>query len=194
MSKGIEALPEPLQVVARLVSAFDALKIEYLVGGSVASSVVGVERATQDVDFVVALDDDSARRLADELAEDFYADVDLLRTAVGEVGSANVIHLATMIKADLFVMPDTPFAHAEMARRIRLPLLGDGLPLVCIASAEDMVLQKLRWFRATGERSERQWTDVLGILRVQGTALDFAYLEYWAAELEVRDLLARAVG
>lgn len=138
--------------------------------------------------------DDSAGRLADELAEGSYADVELLLTAVRDVGSANVIHLATMIKADLFVMPDTPFGHAEMARRIRLPLLGDGLPLVCIASAEDMVLQKLRWFRATGERSDRQWTDVLGILRVQGAALDFDYLERWAIELEVGDLLVRAIG
>ncbi|WP_309718724.1 hypothetical protein [Armatimonas sp.] len=185
-------LLEPLQVVQRLIETFDRLGIAYLVGGSVASSVVGVERATQDVDFVVALMETQVEALTQALADEFYADADLLREAILHDSSANVIHLPTMIKADLFISPDTAFAHSQMERRLRLPLLGEGAPLVCVTSPEDMILQKLRWYRLTGERSEKQWGDVQGIFRIQQAALDQSYLTDWAKELELTDLLVRA--
>ena len=183
-------LPEPLQVAAILVEIFDRLELQYLVGGSVASSILGVERATQDIDFVVDLAEKDIERLVAALGEDFYADADLLREAVRTVSSANVIHLPTMIKADLFVLSNLPFARAQMVRRIRLPMLGSDQPLVCVASAEDMVLQKLLWYRMTGERSEKQWSDVQGILRIQAKSLDLDYLTEWADALELTDLLA----
>ncbi|WP_395094826.1 hypothetical protein [Armatimonas sp.] len=185
-------LPEPLQVVQRLIQTFEALEIAYLVGGSVASSVVGVERATQDVDFVVALAESNVDALAAALADDFYADAELLREAIRHGSSANVIHLPTMIKADLFILPDTPFAQSQLQRRLQLPLLGEDGSLVCVTSAEDMILQKLRWFRLTGECSEKQWGDVQGIFRIQGAALDQSYLTDWAQELALSDLLEKA--
>ncbi|WP_395137689.1 hypothetical protein [Armatimonas sp.] len=185
-------LPEPLQVVKRLIETFDKLGIAYLVGGSVASSVVGVERATQDVDFVVALAEAQVEALTQALTADFYADADLLNEAIIHGSSANVIHLPTMIKADIFISPNTAFAHSQMERRLRLPLLGDSAPLVCVTSPEDMILQKLRWYRLTGERSEKQWGDVQGIFRIQQAALDQSYLTDWAKELELTDLLMRA--
>lgn len=185
-------LPEPLQVVQRLIETFDRLGIAYLVGGSVASSVVGVERATQDIDFVVVLLEAQVEALTLALADEFYADADLLREAILHNSSANVIHLPTMIKADLFISPDTAFAHSQMERRLRLTLLGEGAPLVSVTSPEDMILQKLRWYRLTGERSEKQWGDVQGIFRIQQAALDQSYLTDWAKELEITDLLVRA--
>jgi hypothetical protein len=185
-------LPEPLQVARRLILVFDALGVAYLVGGSVASSIVGVERSTQDIDFVVALAESHIAPLVAALEVDFYADADLLRAAVEQVSSANVIHLPTMMKADLFVLPDTPFAHSQMERRLQLPVLGPGEPLVCVTSPEDMILQKLLWFRMTGERSEKQWSDVQGIFRIQAGALDQTYLSRWASTLEIADLYQRA--
>lgn len=185
-------LPEPLQVVKRLIETFDALGIAYLVGGSVASSAVGVERATQDVDFVVALSHEQVPTLVRALTDDFYADADLLIAAIQYRSSANVIHLPTMVKADLFILPDTPFAHSQMLRRLRLPLLGKEEPLVCVTGPEDMILQKLLWYRLTGERSEKQWGDVQGIFRIQGKALDQDYLTHWARELQLTDLLLKA--
>lgn len=187
-------LPEPLQVAAILVKIFDRLELPYLVGGSVASSVLGVERATQDIDFVVDLAEKDVETLVAALGEDFYADADLLREAVRRLSSANVIHLPTMIKADLFALSSLPFARSQMARRIRLPILGSDQPLVCVASAEDMVLQKLLWYRMTGERSEKQWGDVQGMLQIQGKSLDRNYLAGWSAELGLDDLLARAIS
>ncbi len=61
-----------------------------------------------------------------------------------------------------------------------------------VKSAEDTVLRKLEWYRIGRGVSDRQWNDILGVLRVQGASLDTDYLEYWAAELEVADLLERA--
>ncbi len=97
-----------------------------------------------------------------------------------------------MIKVDLFVLPNQPFPHSQMNRRLRLPMLGADQPLVCVASAEDMVLQKLLWYRMTGERSERQWNDVQGILKIQRASLDQEYLDLWANQLALMDLLTAA--
>ena len=185
-------LPEPLQVVRRLILVFDALEIPYLIGGSVASSIVGVERATQDIDFVVALEERHIDALVIELEIDFYADSDLIRAAMQQTSSANVIHLPTMVKADLFILPDTPFARSQMERRLQLPILGPDEPQVYITSSEDMILQKLLWYRFTGERSEKQWSDVQGIFRIQAKSLNLAYLIRWADFLEIGDLLQRA--
>ena len=183
-------LPEPLQVAAILVEIFDALELSYLVGGSVASSILGVERATQDIDFVICLTEKAIESLVAELEDSFYVDADLIREAVRTKSCANVIHLATMIKADLFVLSEHPFALSQMSRRLRLPVLGEGMPKVCVASAEDMVLQKLDWYRMTGERSEKQWSDVQGILRIQRENIDRVYLREWAETLGLTDLLA----
>ena len=61
-----------------------------------------------------------------------------------------------------------------------------------IATAEDIILAKLEWYRLGNEVSERQWNDVLGLLRLQGAALDLAYLRSSAADLGIADLLDRA--
>jgi hypothetical protein len=63
-----------------------------------------------------------------------------------------------------------------------------------VASAEDTVLTKLEWYRMGSEVSERQWRDVLGVLKVQAERLDLAYLRRWAAALGVADLLEQALS
>jgi hypothetical protein len=109
----------------------------------------------------------------------FYADGDMMRDAIRNNSSFNVIHLATMVKADIFLLPTSAFAASEWSRRQRKRIGPDpDSPEAYVASAEDMILQKLSWYRLTGERSDRQWGDVQGMLKVQGTALDFAYLAH----------------
>lgn len=97
-------LSEPILVVAQIVNAFDTLGVEYVVGGSLASSVYGIPRATQDVDLVAKMNAAHAEPLARLLRSDFYVDVDMILDAVRRRASFNVIHLATMFKADVFVM------------------------------------------------------------------------------------------
>jgi hypothetical protein len=63
-----------------------------------------------------------------------------------------------------------------------------------VHSPEDILLQKLRWFRLGGERSDRQWRDVLGLVQVQGPRLAVEYLRRWAEQLLVADLLEKALA
>lgn len=182
-------LPETLIVIDTLVSRLDALGIGYFVGGSVASSMHGIYRATNDADIVVDLPENRVDDLVAALQDDFYVDADMIRDALKHNHSFNVIHLPTMVKADLFPPKRTAFGDSEWQRRRRENIRDTEMQAVYVASAEDMILQKLSWYRLTGERSDRQWGDVQGMLKVQGTALDFAYLAHWAAELALTDLL-----
>jgi hypothetical protein len=104
-----------------------------------------------------------------------------------------VIHLATMFKVDVFVSKGRPF-DIEASGRACLEALGESpdAPKARVASPEDTLLAKLEWYRRGGESSERQWSDVLGLLRVRTGRLDFAYLADWARALGVADLLERA--
>lgn len=186
-------LSEPILVVARIVQAFDSLGVSYVVGGSLASSVYGIPRATQDVDLVADLQTPHADKLERLLLGDFYVDAGMIREAILKRASFNVIHLATMFKADVFVMKRDAWSREEMARARQEHLDGpDGSIAVRFASPEDTLLHKLVWFRLGNEISDRQWSDILGILKVQGALLDNAYLDRWAPLLDVADLLTRA--
>lgn len=183
------ALVSALRPLARVL---DSLGVRYYLGGSVASSAHGIARASLDADVVVALEPAQVDTLIAELQDDYYIPVNRLRSAVARRSSCNLIHLVTMFKIDLFVSKGRPYDR-EAAARARYQALDEAPDATRfpVASAEDVVLAKLEWFRLGGETSERQWWDVLGVLRVTPD-LDRAHLEYWADELGVASLLERA--
>lgn len=185
-----------LEIVAALrgvAEAFDRLGIEYYVGGSIASSLYGVPRATNDADLIAAIREQDVRPIHDALAPDFYVDEDMILDAVRREGMFNVIHEATALKVDVYVLkPDAWHQEAFSRRRKDALDESEGAGQFSFGSAEDILLHKLVWFRMGGEVSERQWGDILGILRVQRAALDGPYLDRWANVLAVTDLLARA--
>jgi hypothetical protein len=175
------------EVVAGVIDVLDSLGIVYMVAGSFASNFHGAPRMTQDADLVVALDEPTALRLVHALEGDFYVSEDAAREAVLLRRLFNAIHLETGFKVDLVVKKSRPFSDAELARRVSGTLAGRS---VHFASAEDTVLSKLEWSRNSG--SDRQLDDARMVLRVQGAGLDWSYLETWADDLGVRDLLERA--
>ena len=190
-------LGDPLTVVALLGKTFRDLRIEYAVVGSLATSMYGIPRATQDVDLVAAIAPGDAARVARALAGalegEFHADEDAIREAIEAGGAFNVIHLATMFKADIFLAHSDEWSRNQIARsRLQEIPTTSGTVEFRVASPEDVILHKLRWYRLGDETSERQWNDVLGVMRIQGSALNDDYLDKFASVLGVADLISRA--
>lgn len=182
----VDALFEVLQVL-------EDLGLRHHLGGSYASSVHGVPRQTLDADLVVDLDAASVQAIADRLRSRFYLDEERMAHAVSRRASFNLIHLGTGFKVDVFVKGEGVYDDLELDRSQLAELpesIGRSVP---VKSAEDTVLRKLQWFAEGGRVSDRQWTDVLGVLKAQADRLDKEYLKTWAEELEIRDLLDRAL-
>jgi hypothetical protein len=189
----IPASSELFQVTRMVVAALDAAGVHYFLGGSVASALYGEARSTRDVDFVAALLSHHVEPFLAALGDGFYADATAIRDAVAARRSFNVIHLDTMVKVDIFVFKADPFGRSQFERRTPRQLSQDDPASIYVASAEDTVLAKLQWYREGGGVSDRQWTDVLGVLKVQGATLDRAYLKEWARDLGLTGLLRRAL-
>lgn len=183
---------EALRVCLEVARLFERLEIPYVVGGSLASSLHGIPRSTNDADLAAELREKDVRLLVQALEGRYYVDEDRVRDAITRKASFNVIELATMFKVDIFVLGSGPLDQEELARRKRftLPESGDEID---IASAEDTILQKLHWYRLGRGVSDRQWQDLLGVLQVQGHRLDRNYLKHGAELLGVQDLLERAL-
>jgi hypothetical protein len=182
---------DPYAVALTVIHALEALGIESTVGGSIASSFAGEPRSTIDIDIVAAIEDHHVAPLVSRLVPEFYADEDALRRAVRTHTSANLIHQKTMLKVDLFIAGGTPLDAQQLARRQRVML--DGGRELYVHPPEDILLQKLRWYRLGGGTSDRQWRDVLAIIRVQGERLNREYLRSNAPVVDVSDLLRRAL-
>jgi len=180
--------PSDLSAALRpVLDALSALGVRHFVTGSIASSVHGVPRASIDADVVAELAPAHTPQLLATLARDYYVPEQRVSVAIEQHASFGVIHLATMVKVDVFV------AHGEADQaslaRVGRARLDDGFE-VPVCSAEDSLLAKLTWFRRGAETSERQWTDILGLLRI--AMMDHEYLRVGAQSRGVIDLLDRA--
>lgn len=185
--------PGPFEVALIVASALEQIGVVYSIGGSLAGSLAGEPRSTLDIDMVVALDDARVPVLVALLEDEFYIDEQALRRAVHERGSTNLIHQPTSFKVDLFVAGGTVLDDDLLHRRVSVRV-GEDARGLWVHSPEDILLQKLRWFRRGGEISDRQWRDALGIIRTQGTRLDRDYVRAGAVRLGVADLLERALS
>jgi len=185
--------PEIQSALRPLVETLEALGVRFYLGGSLASSFHGVPRSSIDADVVADLEAQHVTPLAARLQSAYYVDEGRVRAAVLARRSFNAIHLETMFKIDVFAVRRRAYDRESMSRaRPETLTLDPSSPPLPVASAEDTILAKLEWFRLGNEVSERQWSDVLGVMRAARERLDQAYLRKWAAGIGVLDLLDRA--
>ncbi|MBL8857783.1 MAG: hypothetical protein JNL28_04665 [Planctomycetes bacterium] len=178
----------------RFARELERLAIPYLLGGSLASATHGEPRATLDADFAVHMTASQAAQLASALETDFYVDREALVEAATLKRPANVMHKRPFVKVDVHVRHAEGHSREEMQRAVRVLVGASAQDVLRISTAEDTVLQKLHWYRMGEEVSDRQWRDILGVLKRNGRKLDHAYMQRWARELGVLDLLERAIA
>jgi hypothetical protein len=177
-----------------VTQTLERLGIPYAVGGSLASSVHGVMRSTLDVDIVADMRLEHIQPLVAALSKEFYADDEMMRDAIQHHSSFNLIHYETAFKVDIFIRKLRAFDQMQLERRRTAVIATDPEQSVYVTSPEDVILSKLEWYRMGGEVSDRQWRDILGVLKTRAGELELDYLHKWAKELKVTDLLERALA
>lgn len=187
-------MESPVEVLLHVIRALDELRISYVVVGSFASSARGVPRSTVDADIVADLKPEQVSQLVAALQDEFYLDEQAARRAAEGRRSFNAIHFNSAFKVDIFVPAEEGIGRLQLEHRQLEPATAEGGEQFYVATAEDTVLAKLLWFKSGGGVSERQWSDVAGVVKVQGARLDVEYLREWAERLGVGDLLERALG
>jgi hypothetical protein len=172
------------QLLSKVASLLETLSIPHAVVGSVASSRFGVQRATMDIDVVADLRASQVNALVAAFKPEFYVDEELVLEALQRRSSFNALHLETGTKFDFFALKNRAYDRVALDRRT------PNIP--SFMTPEDVLLGKLEWYRAGDEISDRQWNDIIGILRASSN-FDLEYARRWATEIGVSDLLERAV-
>ncbi len=184
---------EPLEVTLKVTEVLEKLGVPYLISGSLASTLYGMVRTTQDADIVTEMRLEHLQPFVAALQDEFYLDSEMIAKAIRHHSSFNIIHRETMFKVDVFIPHPCPFLQSQLTRAQRQEFDLEPKRSAKFASPEDTILSKLEWYRVGGEVSEHQWRDVLGVLKVCAGSLDLDYLRKWARELQVNDLLERAL-
>lgn len=184
---------EPVEVTLKVTDVLEKLGIPYLIGGSLASTLYGMLRTTQDSDIIAEMRLEHLQPFVSALQDEFYIDDEVIAESIQRNSSFNIIHRETMFKVDVFIPRPRPFLQSQLARAQRQSFSLEREVSAKFASPEDTILSKLEWYRIGGEASDRQWRDILGVLKTREGELDLDYLQKWAKELNVTDLLERAL-
>jgi len=185
--------PDILVALKPVINVFEKLSIPYYIGGSIASSIYGMARATMDVDIVANISFHHIPEFKQYLENDYYIDEDMIKEAIRNKSSFNLIHLETILKIDVFIYKDDLYQRNAIQRKVKDTIEEDNCETIFyFSSPEDIIINKLRWYKMGGKVSDRQWLDVIGVIKVQGDLLDKSYLKNWSQKLEILELLNKA--
>ena len=184
---------EPIEVTLQVTTTLEQLHIPYLIGGSLASILYGMVRTTQDADIIAEMREEHLEPFVSALQNEFYIDEEMIAKAIQRHSSFNIIHRETFFKVDVFIPVPRSFLQSQLTRAQRHTFTFATEMSAKFATPEDTLLAKLEWYRLGGEASNRQWRDILGILKTRADKLDLAYLQKWAEEIQVSSLLERAI-
>ncbi len=185
--------PDILMALKPLIETFNKFSISYYIGGSLASSIYGMPRTTLDADIVADINPNQIKALKSNLQEEYYIDENMIKNAIINSSSFNLIHLETSVKIDVFVYKDNAYQKNAIERSVEDTLVeNEQSSKFCFASPEDIIINKLKWYQMGGKVSERQWLDIIGVIKIQGVFLDKEYLKKWSIKLELIELLKKA--
>jgi len=166
------------------LTRLEGSRIPYMLVGSMAGNYWGVPRSTHDIDFVIEFDDDDVARIVTLFQDDFFIQETSVRSALRPPHQFNALDNRSALKVDFFRLAGDAYEMERFRRRRTIKLLG---VTAAIATPEDIVLHKLRWY--TISPSDRQLTDAAGILAVSADDIDETYLNHWATTIGVSKLL-----
>jgi hypothetical protein len=173
------------ELLKRVVHALNEAGIEYMVTGSLVSSIQGEPRLTHDIDLLVMIKKTEVQRLIRAFPpEDFYFDEDSINDAIDRQSMFNIIDIKEGDKIDFWLLTGEAFDRSRFNRRYSVKFLGT---VIFVSSPEDTILAKLRWAKMSGG-SQKQFGDALRVYEVQYGKLEPAYLEEWASRLDITDL------
>jgi hypothetical protein len=184
---------EPIEVTIKVTHVLESLGIPYFISGSLASALYGMVRTTQDTDIVAVMRLEHLAPFVSALKDEFYLDEEMIAESIQHQSSFNLIHRESIFKVDVFIPRPRPFLKSQLAHAQNQSFLFESEVSAKFASPEDVILAKLEWYRLGGEVSERQWRDILGVLKTRAGGLDLGYMRKWAEDLKVSDLLERAL-
>ena len=176
------------ELLSKVIRALEGAGIEYMITGSIASSLHGEPRATHDIDLVVRMGPAAVAPLLAAFAPpEFFVEAAAVRSAVESRGMFNVVEAAEGDKVDFWLLTDSAFDRSRFSRRYREEVFGLG---IYVPTPEDTILAKLQWAKMSGG-SEKHVMDALRVYEVQAGTLDVEYLDLWAGNLSVADLWVR---
>ena len=181
------------RLIAELRDVLVDCGIPFYIGGSVASSVWGNPRQTNDADFVVMMQETQVDCLAERLEPEYMLSRSSMIEAIRSgqpFASFQLLHMEQLWKFDVFVRHEDGHT-TEIFKRVRQVRVFEDVEVAC-AGPEDIVIQKLRWFELGNRVSDRQWNDIVQVLEVQRGLLDEPYLDKWADHFGLRELLDEA--
>ena len=164
------------EAVQAVIDALDHVGIAYMIVGSLASNFHGIPRSTRDADFVIDLGPGELARLASQLPDALILDAQGAFEAVTGTTRYVIRLVAHPFVCELFVRSDDPHDIERFRRRARVQALGRRIE---IATAEDMIVTKLRWIQTADRGKDRD--DVRNIIAVRGAELDWPYIGRWTA-------------
>ena len=176
------------ELLKKVIQVLEDTGIDYMVTGSVASSLQGEPRSTHDIDLVVAIQESAVKKLLEAFPPpDFYLDEHSILDAISRQDMFNLIDVNEGYKVDFWILTDEPFDQSRFSRKYVEEVMGTKIQ---VSSPEDTILAKLRWAKLSGG-SEKQFTDALRVYEVQFEKLDKSYLEYWVKKLNVKSMWKR---
>ena len=185
-------MTDPIALALRVAAILDEHGVSYALGGSLASSMFGEPRGTIDIDMAIRLEQRQFADLMNTLEVEFYVPAEAARQAVEQSTSFNLID-DDGLKVDLFVLGESPLDQHQLEHRQRILVREEPPQYLWVSAPASQVLRKLEWYQAGGSVSERQWRDVIGILRAQRSVLDLADLTHTAQAIGLGELLDTAL-